>query len=143
MAKTKQRPAPRSRKELRPVDKAFIHTVMFELGILPIEDPDLDMRVPLRQLTHEEARVVKRKFRKLWRKLVRERAVRVRDVGGAGMQLAVQKKYGWGRRQPSRAEKLARKRLVYEQIWEHVIVPMLQKFENPERQEVEEVRFER
>lgn len=133
MAKTKQRPAPRSREELRPVDKAFIHTVMFELGILPIEDPVLDMRVPLRQLTPEEARVVKRKFRKLWRKLARDRAARAGGKSGAGKQQAVQKEYGMGKQQPSRAERLARKRLVYEQIWEQVIVPMLQKFENPER----------
>lgn len=143
MTKTKHRPPPQSREELRPVDKAFIHTVMFELGILPIEDPVLDMRVPLRQLTLEDARVFKRKFRKLWRKLARNLVVRAEAEGENDTKKqwavwAVKKKYGMGKQQPSRAEKLARKRLVYEQIWERVIVPMLQKFENPERGPKEE-----
>lgn len=134
MAKIKQYPVPPSREGLRPVDKAFIYTIMFEFGILPIEDPVLDMRVPLRQLAPEQARIVKRKFRKLWRKLVRDRAAHMKNKSAAGKHLPhLSKMYGIGKQQPSRAEKLERKRLVFEQIWEQHIVPMLQKFENPER----------
>lgn len=138
MAKNKTRPPPRRRDDLRPVDKAFIHQVMFELGILPIEDPTLDMRVPLKQLSPEEARVLKRKFRKLWRKCMKA------EIGPAGKMAdarkkAAESKLGVGKHVPSRAERLARKRMVYERIWEQVIVPMLIKFENPERENKNQV----
>lgn len=140
----KVRKAPRSRSELRPVDKAFIHSVMFGRGILPIEDPTLDMRVPLRQVPVDEARVIKRKFRKQWRKYMKE------DIGKKQLpakatpaQVAEQKartamignKLGLGKHVPSRHERLERKRLVYERTWEKDIVPMLERFENPEREQ--------
>lgn len=133
--KVKTREPPRSRDDLRPVDKAFIHTVMFEMGVLPIEDPTLDMRVPLKQLTPEEARVLKRKFRKLWRKCMK---AQLADGGVSGKAAKSREdqakaKLGVGKHVPSRAERLARKRLVYERVWNEVIVPMLIRFENPER----------
>ena len=56
------------RANLRDVDRTFIQTVMFQCGILPMEKTDLDMRRALAQMTPEDARIVKRKFRKLWRK---------------------------------------------------------------------------
>lgn len=133
-ARKKSHPAPKHREDLRPVDKAFIHSVMFEMGILPIEDPTLDMRVPLRQLSPEEARVIKRKFRKLWRRLMKRQV----DAAGGGKQGETQQKVlnsklGVGKHVPSRAERLERKRLVYERVWDEIIVPMLIRFENPER----------
>lgn len=136
MAASKREP-PRSRAELRPVDKAFIYDVMFKMGILPIEDPTLDMRVPLRQLPPKEARVVKRKFRKLWRKYMKA------QIGSSGRKMsdakktAAQQKLGVGKLVPSRHERLERKRLVYERVWEECIVPMLIRFENPEREVVQ------
>ena len=128
-----KRKPPRNRDELRPVDKAFIHSVMFELGILPIEDPVLDMRVPLRTLTPEEARVIKRKFRKIWRKCMKDQVGHPKGKHAEAKAKAAQQQLGVGKHVPSRAERLARKRLVYEKVWNEIIVPMLQKFENPER----------
>jgi hypothetical protein len=134
---------PKNRSELRPVDKAFIHSVMFEMGILPIEDPILDMRVPLRTLSREEARVIKRKFRKLWRKFMKLKVIRKKHgddtapaqqkVLGDSTQRRALRRFGVGKHVPSRAERLERKRLVYEHLWNTIIVPMLQRFENPER----------
>ena len=121
----------RQRQELREVDRAFIHAVMFQLGILPMEKTDLDMRRPLRQLPPEEAQVLKRKFRKLWRKAMRA------EIGNgpkskSARENAAKSRYGVGKHVPSRAERNARKKLVFDLLWEDVIGPMLQKFENPE-----------
>ena len=133
MASKKKRSPPKNREELRPVDKAFIHNVMFEMGILPIEDPTLDMRVPLRQLPPEEARVIKRKFRKLWRKYMRAEVGNPTSKQAEVKTKAAEQKFGVKKPVPSRHERLARKRLVYEHVWNEFIVPMLVKFENPER----------
>lgn len=133
MAKTSKHPAPKNRDALRPVDKAFIHSVMFELGILPIEDPTLDMRVPLRQLSPEDARIIKRKFRKMWRKCMREQVGPGTGKYATAKEKALQQKLGVGKHVPSRHERLERKRLVYERLWKEYIVPMLIRFENPER----------
>jgi len=123
---------------------------MFSLGILPIEDPTLDMRVPLRQVTPEEARVIKRKFRKVWRKCMKEKlgtskmpvsSKKVKASAGIthveaernARTAMVTNKLGLGKHVPSRQERLERKRLVYEHLWEKEIVPKLIRFENPER----------
>lgn len=126
----KKRPVPKNRNELRPVDRAFIHAVMFELGVLPIEDPVLDMRRPLKALSADEARVIKRKFRKLWRKAMRREVGRGKN--SAQRSSALGNKLGVGKHVPSRTERLERKRLVFAQLWNDYIVPMLQRFENPE-----------
>lgn len=124
---------PKSRADMRPVDKAFIHSVMFELGILPIEDPTLDMRVPLRTIDPAEARVIKRKFRKMWRKLMKAQLGHPNEKQAEAKTKAAHQRLGVGKHVPSRAERLERKRLVYERIWNEYIVPMLVKFEDPER----------
>lgn len=127
----KIRPPPKTQAELRPVDKAFIHSIMFKLGILPIEDPMFDMRVPLRTLSSDDARVIKRKFRKLWRKYLKV------DNRKSGTDSTVaDRRLGLGKRMPSRAERLARKRLVYDQVWYECIVPLLQRFETPTRKDI-------
>lgn len=130
---SKKRSVPTRRDALRPVDKAFIHSVMFDLGIVPIEDPVLDMRVPIKQLTAEEARVVKRKFRKLWRKCMKKKIGNPTGKGGEYRESSTKRDLGVGKKVPSRRERLERKRMVFNQIWNDVIVPMLTKFENPER----------
>ena len=116
------------RANLREVDRAFIQTVMFQLGILPMEKTDLDMRRPLKQLSPEEARMLKRKFRKLWRKAMRAeigngRSANVREE-------TAKARYGVGKHVPSRTQRNARKQLVFNVLWESVIEPMLKRFEN-------------
>lgn len=140
---TKKRTPPRSRAELRPVDKMFIHKTHFDMGILPIEDPTLDMRVPLRQLPVDEARVIKRKFRKQWRKAMKAKIAAApgkrssyddvdKKVNHARATM-IESKLGKGKHVPSRHERQARKQLVFDSSWNDTIVPMLIKFENPER----------
>jgi hypothetical protein len=114
---------------MRPVEKAFIYSVMFELGILPIEDPGFDARRTLAQMSKDETQIVKRKFRKLWRKYAKQLKTGDRTSRMKAANL------GMGQRVPTKAEHLARKKLVYERIWNDVIVPMLIKFENVEREQ--------
>ena len=121
----------RNMQNLREVDRAFIQAIGFQLGILPMEKVDIDMRRPLRQLPPEESRALKRKFRKLWRKAMRA------EIGGVGKTRATKEsiakaKYGVGKTAASRAEKKARKQLVFEKLWNDHIEPMLNRFENPE-----------
>lgn len=130
---TRLRPPPAKRELLRDVDKAFISTVMFELGIIPIEDPNLDMRVPLKQLSPDEARVLKRKFRKLWRKYMKRMATA--QVNNVARVKLIRGKFGAGKTVPSRDERRQRKRVVYEHVWNDHIAPMLAQFEDPRRGE--------
>lgn len=118
-----------AKRELRDVDRAFIHAVHFEQGIVPIEDPVLDIRRALKDLPPEEQRVLKRKFRKLWRKFMRDQ---VSSAGkrGEAQKKALEQKLGVGKHVPSRAERLERKRLVYDVFWKEVIQPMIAKFQN-------------
>ena len=123
------------RPALRDVDRAFIQTVMFQLGILPMEKTDLDMRRALQQLPVEEARALKRKFRKMWRKAMRA------EIGNGTKtkttrETSAKQKYGVGKHVPSRAERNARKKLVFDLLWEDVIGPMVQNFDNPDKAKV-------
>lgn len=122
------------RQNLRDVDRAFIQAVMFQLGILPIEKTHLDMRRALKQLSPEEARTLKRKFRKLWRKAMRAEIGNGPKTRETRERIAKQK-YGVGKHVPSRSERTARKQLVFDVLWEQVIEPMLKNFENPDRSE--------
>jgi hypothetical protein len=118
------------RKNLRDVDRAFIQTVMFEAGILPIEKTTLDMHRILKQLSPDEARQLKRKFRKLWRKAMRK------EVGNPACKranikaTAIESRLGLGKHVPSRGERTARKQLVFDQFWEEIIAPLIENFEN-------------
>jgi hypothetical protein len=127
------RPLPIRKEDVKPIDKVFIYNVMFQFGILPMEDPTLDMRIPLRKLSADEARVIKRKFRKLWRKYMREQQAKSKSQIIA-KNLPAQ--FGVGKLTPSRSERLERKRVVCTKIWYDHIVPMLDKLENPERKTV-------
>src|SRR5579863_7974727 len=96
------------RKDLRDVDRAFIHAAMFENGILPMEKTTLDMHRALSQLSPEEARTLRRKFRKAWRKAMRAELGtnnKKRDL----LEKNAKAKYGVGKRVPSRSERNARK----------------------------------
>ncbi len=116
------------RENLREVDRAIIQAVMFQCGILPMEKTALDMRRALSQLSPEEARILKRKFRKVWRKAMRA------EVGNGQSrktrEASVKTRLGVGKHVPSRAECNARKQLVFDVLWNDVIEPLVKKFEN-------------
>jgi hypothetical protein len=116
-------------ENFREVDRAFIYAVMFQLGILPMENVKNDMRVPLNQLPAEESRALKRKFRKLWRKAMRaeiHNCLQKRELH----ELIAKKKYGVGKQNATRLQKNARKQLVFSVLWNDYIEPTLKKFEN-------------
>jgi len=116
------------RKNLREVDKAIISAVMFNSGIIPMELTTLDMRRVLAQLPPDEARVLKRKFRKLWRKAMRS------EIGNGPTrtkrEIAAKNRLGIGKVVPSRSEKNARKELVFKKMWHDIIEPHIRNFEN-------------
>ncbi len=120
-------------KSHRDVDRAFIYHVMFELGIVPMDVPEMDMGRPLKELDPTEARAFRRKFRKVWRKMAKKELEAAKKSKSSWQIEHVNKTYGCGKQTPSRSEKLARKRLVYARIWNEVVVPMLKEFEKPRR----------
>jgi hypothetical protein len=116
------------RKELRAVDRALIQAVMFEQGILPMERTTLDMRRVLQQLPPDEARVLRRKFRKLWRRAMREEVGTGKLASTRGK--AAEQRLGVGKHVPSRVERNARKQLVFDRLWKQLIEPLVRNFEN-------------
>lgn len=54
---------------LNDVQRALLHELMFREGIIPMETHAMDVSRVLAQLSPDEARKAKRKFRKLVRKL--------------------------------------------------------------------------
>jgi hypothetical protein len=123
-------PTARPRKDLRDVDRTFIQTVMFELGILPMEKTTLDMKRALSQLDPDEARQLKRKFRKMWRKAMKKEVGNPKGKNAAAKERVAKSKLGVGKHIPSRAERNARKQLVFDQVWKELIVPLIENFEN-------------
>lgn len=113
------------KRELRDVERTLVQAVMFEAGIVPMEKTGLDMRRALNQLDPTEARQLKRRFRKLWRKAA-ARAV----AQGSMSEDASKGKLGLGKKVPSRAERNARKQLVFDEMWNAIIGPMVKKFDN-------------
>jgi hypothetical protein len=103
---------------------------MFELGILPMEKTTLDMRRALQQLSPEEARQLKRKFRKMWRKAMRKEVGNPKGKRADVKEQAAKSRLGVGKPVPSRAERNARKQLVFDQVWAEIIGPLVENFEN-------------
>jgi len=125
----------RGGKQLRDVDRALIQAVMFQLGILPMESTELDMRRILQEFTFDEARAFRRKFRKVWRQSMRASlAARGEPTTRSQEQQEerLKRTLGVGKQVPSRAERNARKKLVFDRLWKEAIDPMLQRFDNPD-----------
>lgn len=93
------------------IRRFVIHTVMMEAGIVPLEDPYADVNRALRDIDPEEARRLKRKFRKLWRKACRKE--KSYKPASQSRNEAIDKKYGVGSPRPSRRNCRNRKLSVY------------------------------
>ena len=134
--------------DLQPFEKAVVHHVMLQLGLVPIESMNVDMRRPLRTIPVDEARVMKRKFRKYWRKVMRSLYYpitipgkiprgqrfhtndikdRMRTIRSWNDQLL-----GAGQKIPNVAQRRARKIIVFNHIWEKFVAPMLVNIANPQ-----------
>ena len=80
---------------LRSIMKFQVH---MELGVAPIEQVSHDVNKILASLPPEEARKLKRRFRKLWRAAARD--------GKAGAQ---KRRLGFGEKNPTKSQKTNRK----------------------------------
>lgn len=116
----------RNPSNMGPADKALAMAVMFEQGIVPNENHWYDMRRVFKQLPPEEVTKLKRKFRKLWRQAMRDEE-NANPIGWRSQN--VKQRLGVGKRIPSRAERNARKQMVFNKLWKEVILPMLEKFD--------------
>lgn len=58
---------------LTEIEKMCLYTVYLNEGIVPIVDPSYNIKKFLNDLPPDEATKAKRKFRKLWRKLYKEK----------------------------------------------------------------------
>ena len=98
-------------------EKILYVTFALEHGIIPSETFSQDMQAELDKLTPEQAQIAKRKFRKLWRRVVRD--------GDKTILKMRETQTGKGKRLPSRAEKLHRKFLVQHYIEDKFVAPAL------------------
>ena len=103
---------------------------MFQCGILPMEKTGLDMRRALQQLSPEDARVLKRKFRKLWRTAMKKQNEECSTRSKKAHEDASKVRLGVGKHVPSRQERNERKKLVFDLLWNEVIGPMVENFDN-------------
>jgi hypothetical protein len=118
-------------ESLTDAERMFTHAVMFKEGIVPMEDPHMDIRRALAGVTPEEARKLKRKFRKLWRSLRKSDPGLKRNSGTGHIVkpkpdavdpvVEIQVK-------PSKAEKLVRKMAVHKHLRATKILPLVKQF---------------
>lgn len=103
--------------DLSLLEKTLLQNAMFQMGIVPIENPAMDFRRYLNQLSPDEATKLKRKFRKLWRKLARK----------------TQKKnwYGSSGKNPNKIERFHRKNDIFDEIMSTVVKPAVKRFNSP------------
>ena len=131
---------PLDSSEMSPIEKMFVQSVMFEHGIVPIENIRFDVSRALAATSPEEARILRRKFRKMWRKLARESKTNQLKFGRGRtdaeqklIQSQIDKRLGVGKRTPTKQERTERKRLVFNEVWNNEVCPMISKFETIER----------
>lgn len=111
---------------LKDHERAVLTALMFERGLIPIDNTSHDMSRALDQLTPEDARKLKRKFRKVWRRLARQEALK---MGRKEPETWMKQRYGAGKTNPSRVDREARKRAVQEHFYRDLTRPLLDKFE--------------
>ena len=118
---------------LTDAERAFIHAAGFQAGIVPIEVHTHDMRRALAGLPDEEARKLKRKFRKLWRKIMRAKNGASKTTG---QKTKLQSQLGLGKKIPTKGERNARKELVAKTLHDEKVKPMLEQFhKSPKRKD--------
>lgn len=90
-----------------PLHRFILFDTALEMGLVPLLTGDDDLKEALQQMDPEEARYAKRKYRKLWRKLVINRFISKHHAN---------KYYGVGFPQPSRGQLNTRKHFVFYEI---------------------------
>lgn len=106
-------------------ERVIMTTLMFNRGLIPIENTMHDVGRVLKQLPATDALKAKRKFRKEWRKLAKKRAKAMKNG-----EKRTSRMYGIGNKNPTRWEREARKRLVVTHLYEEIAKPIIDRFEN-------------
>jgi hypothetical protein len=88
-----------------PIRRFVTHAVMLQAGIVPMEIVGADINRCLAGLDPADARRMKRKFRKMWRSILRRQAA---GKNSPNHRRALAKKFGLGAQRPTRAIRLHR-----------------------------------
>lgn len=99
----------------------LMETVFHEAGLAPIKTIHHDYNRILADLSPEEARIAKRKFRKLWRRTAKY--LIEKKINGRYMKQTL----GIGAERPTRSQKNTRKTIVLGHVLDKVVVPMRSK----------------
>lgn len=114
---------------LTDAERMFTHAVMFKEGIVPMEDPHMDMRRALAGLSPEEARKMKRKFRKLWRRLEAATVKTKTRFDFPTLHAVVPSgETPTPPAKPTKLQKLRRKQIVHDHLRKTKILPLVKKF---------------
>lgn len=111
---------------LKDHERAVLSAVMFDDGIVPIDNPTHDIGRALTSLPKDDARTMKRKFRKKWRKLAKAEA---HKVNAKKPEIWLNNRFGAGKSNPSRQDRAARKQIVQKHFYENLVRPILDQFE--------------
>lgn len=102
--------------------KILMNTAYHELGIAPIEYTIHDYNKLLKDLPPDEARSLKRKFRKVWRSLVKQSDPRLVET--------FSRQLGLGATSPTKQQKNSRKREVHRRVMLAHVLPTLKKIKD-------------
>lgn len=120
-------------------EKAILYHIAFDAGILPIEDINTDINRSLSSVSPEEARVFKRKFRKIWRKAIKK--MLNDNKTSKHTRAYIQEQSGLGSKGPSRSQKRYRKSIILQEI-RTVMEPMIKDFQKVKRNRSKEASAE-
>ena len=109
---------------LKDIDRLFLSDACLKLGIVPIEGMSIDINRSLQSVPPDEARKMKRKFRKLWRKY----AKKLNSGTSFGENAYQYKVCEFGKVSPTRRAKQARKDVVFLTIMKEEVKPKLEQF---------------
>jgi len=102
----------------------LLNAIWHMMGIAPIEPVSNDICIVLSSLPPDEALVMKRKFRKIWRTLVKKRLEKPRVNKPATMKTFGLFPEEGGSTPPTRSQKLNRKRMVLNHACQDILLPM-------------------
>lgn len=119
---------------LSDAERVLIHAIMLGFGIAPLIGSRMDAGRVFENMPAEQSRVVKRKFRKLWRKYFREEFSNTfrQEFSNKSSSAACKnyaRTYGLGQNPNAKAREI-RKLLVLRRIWEDHVAPILNNLES-------------
>jgi len=100
------------------LEKTLMQAEMFKLGIIPLDGTSCDINMIMKSYPIDEQRKMKRKFRKIWRKFVKQ--LRAKETSKKLI-------YHCNRpgEVPSKAMKVQRKELIFKTVYFNKVVPII------------------